>query len=367
VVSKAVTRGEGEAGEEAADTLMRRRVAALLLGLSVAAGPAAASHPKTDLVTLDSGDRFHGEIKKVEQGSLTLDTHSVGTISVKWTHVASLVSRYQYEVQATSGERYFGSLAEPDEKGQLKIVGLAGVHDLPLTAVFWLGPIEGGFWKKLDGSVNSGFSYTQSNAALQYSLSADVQYLSRKVSGELQLSSIFNTSQDAESASQQNLSLNMWRPLDAVGGRLMLFGLGQFQSNPNQGYDLRSIGGGGVGLFLRQMSGGFTLVNAGVVADREKVTDSSEVTNDASLLLGLRYSRYRTDFPKYNINLGLSTFTYLTDWARFRVQFHFTLGFEVIHNLSVSLNVIDSYDSQPATAEASNNDLSVTSSLGYTF
>lgn len=202
---------------------------------------------------------------------------------------------------------------------------------------------------------------------MQYSLSANVQYLSRKVSGELQLSSIFNTSQDAESASQQSLSLNMWRPLSAAGGRLTLFGVGQFQSNPNQGYDLRSIGGGGVGLFLHQMSGGFTLVNAGVVADREVVTDSSQVTTDASLLLGLRYSRYRTDFPKYNIALGLSTFTYLTDWPRFRVQLNFTLGFEVIHNLTISLNVMDSYDSQPATVEAANNDLSVTSSLGYTF
>ena len=137
---------------------MRRRAAALFLGLSFAAAPAVASHPKTDVVTLDSGDQFHGEIKEVNQGSLTLHTSSVGTISVKWSHVATLVSTFQYEVQATSGERYFGSLGEPDEKGQLKVVGLAGVHDLPLADVFWLAPIAQGFWKKLDGSVNFGFS-----------------------------------------------------------------------------------------------------------------------------------------------------------------------------------------------------------------
>jgi len=346
---------------------MRRRAAALLLGLSFVAGPAVASHPKTDIVTLDSGDRFHGEIKKVEQGTLTLKTDAVGTISVKWTHVASLVSKYRYEVEATSGERYFGTLAEPDENGLLKIVGLASVHDMPLADVFWLLPIEDSFWKNLDGSINSGFSYTQSNEAVQYSLSADVEYVSRKVGGSLQLSSIFNTSKDAESASQQSLSLIMWRPLKAVDGRLTLSGVGQFQSNPNQGYDLRSVGGGGVGLFLRQMSGGFTLINAGVAGDREEVTDSTEVTTDVSLLLGLKFSRYRKDFPKYNIGLGVSTFTYMTDWPRFRAQVDFKLSFEVVHSLTVSLNVMDSYDSQPATADASNNDLSVTSSLGYTF
>ena len=40
---------------------------------------------------------------------------------------------------------------------------------------------------------------------------------------------------------------------------------------------------------------------------------------------------------------------------------------KIIHNLSVSLNVLDSYDSRPPTDKAAKNDLTVTSSLGYTF
>ena len=347
---------------------MPRRTPALLLGLCLAAaGPAAASHPKTDVVTLDSGDRFHGEIKKVTQGSLTLKTPSAGTISVKWSHVASLVSTFQYEVQATNGERYYGSLAEPDQEGQLKVVGSAGTHALALTEVFWIGPIEQGFWKKLTGSVNFGFSYTQSNEAVQYSLSADSQYLTRKIGGDVQLNSIFNTQKDADSASNQSLRLTVWRPLDALGGKANLFGMGLVQSNPNQGFDLRAIGGAGAGLFLRQMSGGFTLLSAGVVVDREHVTESTDVSTDAQLLLGFRYSRYRTDYPKHSFNLNASTFTYLTDSPRFRAQFSFKVSFEIIHNLNVSLNVLNSYDSRPPTDAAAKNDLTITSSLGYTF
>ena len=166
-----------------------------------------------------------------------------------------LVSTFQYQVQVTSGERYYGSLAEPDEEGYLKVVGSGGTHSLPLSDVFWLGPLERGFWRKLTGSVNFGFSYTESNHAVQYSLSADSQYLGRQVSGDLQLNSIFNTQEDADSASNQSLSLTVWRPLNADDGRANLFGFGQVQSNPNQGFDLRSIAGGGAGLFLRQMSG----------------------------------------------------------------------------------------------------------------
>jgi hypothetical protein len=77
-------------------------------------------------------------------------------------------------------------------------------------------------------------------------------------------------------------------------------------SNPNQGFDLRSITGAGAGFFLHQSSGGFTVVSVGVVGDRENVTGSSEVTNDAEGLLGFRFSRYRTDFPKRSINLSVS-------------------------------------------------------------
>ena len=347
---------------------MPRRTAALLLGLwLVAAGPAAASHPKTDVVTLDSGDTFHGEIKKVTTGTLTLKTASVGTLSVKWSHVARLVSTFQYQVQVTSGERYFGSLAEPDKEGHLKVVGSGGTHSLPLAEVFWLGPIERGFWRKLTGSVNFGFSYTQSNQAVQYSLSADSQYLGRKLGGDVQLSSIFNTQENADSASNQSLTLTVWRPLNADDGRANLFGVGQVQSNPNQGFDLRSLAGGGAGLFLRQMSGGFTLLSAGVTVDREQVTESTDVNTDAQLLLGLRYSRYRTDFPKHSVNLIANTFTYLTQSSRFRAQISFKVSFEIIHNLNVSLNILDSYDSRPSTDEAAKNDLTITSSLGYTF
>ena len=120
-------------------------------------------------------------------------------------------------------------------------------------------------------------------------------------------------------------------------------------------------------MFLNRSSGGFTLVSAGVVGDRENVTESPEVNTNAELLLGFRLARYRTDFPKRNINLTVNTFAYLTNSPRFRTQLSFKIGWEIIHNLNVSFHVLDTYDSRPATEDAAQNDLSVTSSLGYTF
>jgi hypothetical protein len=345
----------------------RRRWLGLLVGLSAVFVDPAAAHEKTDIVVLENGDRFQGEIKKLVQGTLTLKTDAAGTISVKWTHVARVVSTYEFEVHATSGERFYGTLAEPDRAGELKVLSPSGSHTLDLNDVFWLMEIEQGFWNRINGSVDFGFSYVQSTEAVQYSLSAEAHYKTRKIGGDLRVNSLFNTQEDAESASQQNLSFVLFRPLGAFEGRANLFGIGQLQSNPNQGFDLRSVAGGGVGVFLREASGGFILLSGGVVADREQVTGSPEVNTNAEALVGLRLANYRSDFPRRRISLGVNTFTNLTNSPRFRAQIDLKISWEIIRHLIVSLNFLDNYDSRPPTEDAAKNDLSVTTSLGYTF
>jgi hypothetical protein len=328
------------------------------------AGPAVAKHDRTDVVVLVNGDRFQGEVKGLQQGSLSLKTDAAGTISLKWSHVASLVSRFDYHVRSTGEVLYYGSLVAPDRAGELKIVGPAGTHALALSDVFLLAPIEHRFWDKLNGSINFGFSYTESNQAFQYSLGADTQYRTHEWIGDVRLNSIFNSQEDADSASQQNLGFSLVRTLKK---RRNVFGLAQLQSNPAQGFDLRSLVGGGAGVFLQESSGGFVIVSGGLVVDRENLTGSSGVDTSLEALVGLRFSRYRTDFPQRSVNLTVNTFTNLTQTPRFRVQLNFRFSWEIIHHLHVSLNVLDSYDSRPPTVDASKTALSVTSSVGYTF
>ena len=341
-----------------------RGLSALLLSMVVGGVGPALAHDKTDIVVLVNGDRYQGEIKMLKQGSLSLDTDAAGTISLKWSHVAQLVSRYNYQVRSTKDDVHYGVLAAPDRAGELKLVGPSGTQVLALSDVFLLAPLEHSFWKKLDGSINLGFSYTQSNQAVQYSLSADSQYRTRRTTADVRLSSIFNTQEGADSASQQNLGFNLVRSLK---GRANVFGLAQLQSNPAQGFDLRSLAGGGAGLFFWESSRGFCIGSAGLVVDSENVTESSQVDTNAEALAGFRFSSYSADSPKRSVNLNLNTFTNLTNRPRFRVQLSFSLGWEIVRHLKVSLNVLDSYDSRPPTEDASKNDLSVTSTIGYTF
>lgn len=340
---------------------------ALVAGFSLLVSGAASAHDKTDVLVLTNGDRLQGEIKKVAQGTLTLSTDAAGTLSFKWAYVASLVSAFPFQVRATSGRDYFGTLGEPDRPGEIKVVGPSETHAVALSEVFAVVPMEQSFWQQLDGSIDFGFSYVRSTKAVQYSLSAETHYKTRKVYGDLALNSLFTSQEDAESASQHNLGLVLLRPLSALDGRGNLIAIGQLQSNPNQGFDLRAIAGGGFGALLQLSSGGFALLSAGATVDREQVTDSSEVNTDVQALVAFRWVRYRTHYPRRRFSLGLSTFTNITNTPRFRMQLRLRLSWEIVRHLIVALNFLDTYDSRPPTEDAVKNDFSFTTSLGYTF
>jgi putative salt-induced outer membrane protein YdiY len=323
-----------------------------------------AAHEKTDVVVLNNGDRLTGEIKGLSQAILKLDTDAGGTLSLEWTHIAGLTSSFDYQVEVTSGERYFGSLQTAAKPGELKIIGAEATTTVELSDVFQISPLGRNFWKKLNGNINLGFSYTKSNEAVQYTLEAATHYQNRRYLGLGQLNSIFNTQEGADSTRQQYFGFRISRILKKVSGA---YGVFQLQSNPDQGYNLRSVFGGGYDRFMIHRESGYLIVNAGLVYDREQVVGSSRVDNSAEAVLGLQIANYTADHPNRTITLGFDTYTNVTDTPRFRAQLNFSLTWEIISNFNIGISLIDSYDSRPPTVEAESNDMSLSISVGYTY
>ena len=52
---------------------------------------------------------------------------------------------------------------------------------------------------------------------------------------------------------------------------------------------------------------------------------------------------------------------------RFRTVLNFSVGWKVIGDFQFSFQVNNNYDSQPPGTDAKNNDVSVVTSVGYTF
>ena len=340
------------------------RPTAIGLVLLLAAVPAAADHDKSDVATLDDGSTYIGEIKSVELATLNLHTDPVGLLSIDWRHVTGLTSKFEYRVELSGGVQHLGSLGPPKEAGHLSIVNDSGTIEVDLADIVMIVPIEHEFWKRLDGSVNWGLTYTQANNALQYNLSGDATYHSRKTYAQLSGQSIFNSQDGGETTNQHYLkfvlaqvSKNKWGP----------FELGELQSNPDQGYDVRLIVGGGAANFLIEESTRLLVLSLGAVYNRETVTDAPDADDSAEALVGITFRRFKRGSHSPSVQVGLQTFTNMTDTPRFRAVFNFNISWKIIGDFKFNFQVNNSYDSDPPGTDSENNDGSVVTSIGYTF
>lgn len=325
---------------------------------------AAADHDKTDVVTTDDGNTFIGEVDGVQYAQLTLDTDAAGTLTIEWRRVTSITSQYEYRVELNGGAEHFGSLGKPSKSGRLAIVTSTGPVEVALDEVFQIVPLDHGFWNSLDGDVTFGLTYTQANQALQYNFNANVARPARRHYAELVAQSVFNTQSDAESTEQHSLKFVVTQ---IVKRKWSSFEIAQVQSNPAQGYDLRVIAGGGAANFLVERSTRVLVLNMGAVYNRESVVDSSEVEDSAEALIGLAFRRFKRGSYSPRLQVGLQTFTNLTDRPRFRLAFNFNLSWQIFNNFTVNLQANDSYDTDPPGTGAEHNDLSLVTSLGYSF
>ncbi len=220
------------------------------------------------------------------------------------------------------------------------------------------------FWQRLDGSVNFGFSYTQSNAAVQYNLNGNATYRIRRNFALLNAQSIFSSQQDSATTFQNYLDFVM-----AQVGRQQwdVFELLQFQANPDQGYDQRYVVGGGAVRFFVENSLQFISTSIGMVYNRDYVTDSTEVNNSAEALVGVSLRRFKQNQYAPTIQAGLQLFPSVTNGPRLRGAFNFNISWKLLRKFQFSFQVNDYCDSAPPGDDSNNNDVSIVSSVGYSF
>src|SRR5262249_11745082 len=84
------------------------RVSVLLV---LACVPAFAKTKRKDIVIMKNGDHISGEVKKLENGVLYIDTdYYSGSMGVDWLQVESVQSTGGYQVTFHDGERESGTI-----------------------------------------------------------------------------------------------------------------------------------------------------------------------------------------------------------------------------------------------------------------
>lgn len=331
-----------------------------LLAACLCAGAAAAT--RTDVVVLANGDRITGEILTLDRGQLEFKTDDAGTLYIEWDDIRRLEAVRLFEVGLTDGRRFVGSLA-PATDGTLIVAGLGPPLSFPMGEVTLIVVQGTNFWKRLEGSIDLGFSYTKSSGVAQLNVNSDTLYRRPRFDASLAMSLTATRQQDGEEDDRGSIEAAYLRhrwPRWFVGG------IARFESNRSLGLRLRSQVSGITGPRLVNSNRAQVLAGGGLVVSDERGVDATATRNLEGLLM-IQTSYFTYDRPRSDLTSSLTYYPSLSNAGRHRLQLDASLRQELLRNLFVGLNVYDSFDSRPPNPDFDVNDVGITFSIGWSY
>jgi hypothetical protein len=340
---------------------IRSVVVASVIVLSSSA--AAWGQPKTDVVTLLNGDRFTGEIVELNRARLELKTDDVGTIEIEWDKIASLESKYLFEVETSSGLRLLGS-PRPAIAQSLAIVTSDGVVTLQMFEITRITPIGTSFWKKLEGSIDVGFNYTHSSGIATTTFNSKTIF--RRPDFVFRLNSSATLTQKNDDSERDDRGVVSLSYVRYRARRVYISGGGSFETNESLGLRLRSQLAGIVGMRLVNTNRAQFEMGGGLVVNDERGFED-EQTQNLEGVLGFSSSYYTYDRPKTQFDVSFQYFPSLSNWGRQRLQLDSDIRRELWRDFSVAVNVYYTFDSAPPNPDAERKDVGVVFSVGWTY
>jgi hypothetical protein len=318
---------------------------------------------RTDVVSLANGDRITGEIVRLDRGRLEFETDDAGTLYLEWDNLVAVVSTRLIEITTTNGLTFLGSLG-PSANRSVAVMSTEGTVTLSMPDVTMINAIGRNFWRKLDGSIDAGFSYTRSSGIAQLNLNTDTAYRRPGFQGRLS-ASFTQTEQSGEEGSDDRGAIEA-SYLRYPWPRWVVLGLGRFETNESLGLDLRSQVGAAVGPRLVNSTRAQLTVGGGLAFNDERGVDVEPTQNiEALVFFATSFDTY--DRPRTNLTVTAQYLPSLSNVGRQRLQLDANVRREFFKDLFLSFSMYDTFDSRPPNPDAARNDIGVVTSVGWSY
>ena len=347
------------------------RVGAIGLVATLLASAPLHAGEKNDVLYMKNGDRLTCEIKSLNAGSLQISLDYVeGTISVQWSRVQRLDSKRLYIVTLEDGSVYSGTLsiaeAAPDQPTKLQISSGPGSFVLiDKKRIVQMGETSENFWQRFAVDIQSGIIYSKGNQSTQYNISSSVTYPRPRWSASLSFNSALSASSGVDASTRNQLDLSAyhllpWKNYFYAGQ------VGLLQST-EQGIDLRTNVGGGIGRYMKHSSRVSVSLLGGLGWQNTQYSPTADPEAPQDILALLINSSLRVvTFSKTNLTLSVTALPALSDPGRFFFNTNANFYVKLFSNLTYNLSFYGSWDTEPP-ATYSGSDYGFSSGLGWSF
>lgn len=321
-----------------------------------------------DVVVLRNGDRLTGEIKGLQRGELRVKAdYMAEAVRLDWARIERLESKSTFIISLVDGKLFTNVMrllpANSVEIANFVIGSSEKGFRVPQLDVIRIVPAEPGFWKRLEGSIDFGFSFTSGNDQYQTQLTATTTYRTGNHSFTTSIDSAFSGQPEGDSTTRKQFTFDYRKQLTP---RWFAGGIFDLLQSDQQSLKLRTSVGGLAGRNLYQSEDLRLSIFGGVVGTRENyftVTGQPGKTN-ADALAGIDFTTFH--FKTTDIRSRFSLFPSLTTPGRMRLQATSDLHIKIVKDLYWGFHVYENFDSRPPV-RADKNDLGISTSLGWKF
>lgn len=319
--------------------------------------------PKSDTIYLYNGDRITCEVKQVLLGKLNVKTSDIGTLSIKWHRVSSMVTKQVMEIILRDQTKRYGTINKADSSGYVILsYGVMIEEIIPIMNIVALNQVAKSFWSGINGSVSYGLSYAKGTSNLQSNFIAGAKLRTNHILNQINLNSIISNNQESISRKQDaGYAISYFFKKRTF----VSFILG-WQQNTELGVKNRIITGLNYGYVALRTNSNLLKLSVGSSVNIEEDNQNNSSTDLEGVFTGT-YNLYLFAHPKITISASAIAYPSLTSWGRFRSDLNSSISWEIFSDFTFSFSIYYNSDNQPSSTTASNNDWGTTTSIGYTF
>jgi Protein of unknown function, DUF481 len=326
---------------------------------------------KSDVIVMNNGDRFTGEIKGLDSGVLYVKfDYMDGTSSVQWSKVHHLESNQLFVVKTQDGSVYSGTLHTPEiPAGRPMHIEISEsnerAEEVEQSHIVEVYQTADSFWRRLNGEVNSGIMYSKGNQTTQYNLSSSVEYPRERWAAGANISSSLASSSGDSASTRNSLAINALRLLR--WNNWYYSGTSAFLQSSTQDIRLQTNLSGGIGRYFKNTNHAKISLLAGLAWQNttySQSTNSQASPNIAAAVVATELKLFK--FDKTNLDVTCTVFPALSQPGRVFFNTNMTYYVKLFRHLTWNVSFYGNWDNQPPS-HFSGSDYGTSSGIGWKF